>query len=301
MKPRFGVVCTSTRDAQEGRPTPNADSYLVAADGRVAWLEADGERTVTGEGRGALLAVADGEGADRETAQAASTAVCRVLAKLWQAAAPADRVDALGRFLIDAHGRMGARLREQDDSAGASAAVAWLDGDQLVWGRVGTAQVLLFREGALRPLSARPTPAQRFLGKGPLEIVEGRDVGLVTMHEGDQVVLATDGFLQAVDPPLAVQILLHVDDAQTAAVALMERAVARGAADNVTVLVADLRPGSTRWSSVRTLPDDTRDRSGPPITVLSDPLDPPPVVQTSAPPVRTGWRPRRDPSSNPKG
>ncbi len=290
MKPRFGVVCTSMRDAQVGRPTRNADSYVIAADGRVAWLEGDAERSQAGSGRGALMAVADGEGADKETARSASTAVCRVLAKLWQEQAPDDRVDALGRFLADTHGRMGRKLREKDPSAAASLAVAWLDDEQLVWARVGSAQVLLYRDGELRPL-AKESTQQRFLGPGQLEVVEGREVGRVTMREGDQVVLVTDGFLRSVDPPLAVQILMHVDDAQTAAVSLMERAIARGASDNITVLVADLRPGRTRWSTVRTLPGDGVDRHGPAITVISDPDDPPPVVRSEPPPVKkAGWR-----------
>lgn len=290
MKARFGVVCTSTRDAQTGRVGRNADSYVIAADGRVAWLEGDAERSTPGAGRGALLAVADGEGTDRDAAQAASTAACRVLAKVWQEVAPRDRVDALGRFLAETHARLGSKLRERDGAAGASVAVAWLDGDELVWARIGSAQVLLYRDDVLRPLAQREGRPQRFLASGQLEVIEGREIGAVTLREGDQVVLATDGFLRSVDPPLAVQILMHVDDAQTAAVSLMERALARGAADNVTVLVADLRPGRTKWSTVRTKPDDGVGKLGAAITVVSDPLSPPPAVRTEPPPVRQAWR-----------
>lgn len=294
MKPRFGVVCTSTRDAQVGRRTTNADSYLIAADSRVSWLDGASERFVPGSGRGSLLAVADGDGPDVESARAASTATCRVLAKLWQEAAPPDRVDALGRFLVEAHTRMSRKARERGPkSGGASVAVAWVDGERLVWARIGTAQILLFRDGELRPIPTRDAPEVRFLGPEMLELVEGRDVGVSTLRGGDQVVLVTDGFLRAVDPASATQILLHVDDPQTAAVALMERALARGAVDGVTVLIADLRVGAAEWKRLRTVPGPNASGLGLAPTAVSDPTEPPPAVRREVPPVRTSrvnWR-----------
>lgn len=276
ITPRLGVVCTTPRDASVGRRTSSADAYLLAAEGRVTWLDGAEERFAPGRGRGVVLAVADAEGPDLDAARAVSSAAVRVAGKLWQEAVPPDRVDALARFLVEAHARAGAKTRERAGDAGASLAVAWIDAGELVWARVGTAEVLLLRDGVLRPVARSANPSGRFFGTGPLELVEGRDLGRVALQVGDQLVLVTDGLLRVVDPLSALQVLVHVDDAQTAAVSLMERAIARGATDGVTVLVADLR-------------DPARTRAG---VTMPDLRATPEPVRAGEPPVRVrpGWR-----------
>jgi serine/threonine protein phosphatase PrpC len=283
ITPRLGVVCTTPRDAAAGRRTPSADSYLVAAEGRVTWLDGDAERHAAGRGRGVLLAVADVEGPDLDAARAVAAAAVRVAGRLWQDAVPQDRVDAMARFLVGAHARAGAKTRERAGDAGASLAVAWIDGDELAWARVGTAEVLLLRDGVLRPTARAANPSGRFLGVAPLELVEGRDLGRLKLRAGDEVLVVTDGLLRAVDPVSAREVLVHVNDAQTAAVALMERALARGAADVVTVLVADLRPEG------RAAPGTAVPEPRVPPAGSAGPLG---SVRTGEPPVRRsgGWR-----------
>lgn len=283
ITPRLGVVCTTPRDAAVGRRTPSADAYLVAAEGRVSWLDGAAERHAMASGRGVLLAVADAEGPDLGAARAVASAAVRVAGKLWQDAVPPDRVDAMARFLVGAHARAGAKTRERAGDAGASLALAWIDGDELAWVRVGTAEVLLLRDGVLRPTARSASPGGRFLGPAPLELIEGRDLGRVRLRPRDEVLVVTDGLLRALDPVSAREVLVHVDDAQTAAVALMERALARGATDVVTVLVADFRPG-VRPATGGAVPDPRRlpPASGAPVG----------PVRSGEPPIRSGgaWR-----------
>ena len=276
MKVRVGVVCTSQRDALVGRRTSNADGYLVCGDGQTAWLDGNTERTEAGSGAGALLAVADGEGDDAEAAQTASTSLCRVLAKLWQGEPPRDPTAALGRFLLDAHTRLYWKVAERDTKMGASCAVGWLLGDRLHWAEVGHSRWLLWRKGALtRVGSAWPeADSQRFIAGSTdlgddttLHLRPNVNLGVLRLREGDQLLAVTDGYWRTVDDLSTSMLMQHVDDAQTQAVALMERAISRGATDNVTVVVVDLR------ATVRDVAGAT-----------------PVVVRHDAPPVRGRWR-----------
>ncbi|MCB9664399.1 MAG: protein phosphatase 2C domain-containing protein [Alphaproteobacteria bacterium] len=249
MRPTLGVVCTSGRDATVGRARRNADNYVLCANGRASWLVDGEEKAHRSEGHGVLLAVADGEADTIEDARTASTSFCRVLEKLWQQH-PAAPAEALADFLASAHTRMYWKTREREVSLGASGAVAWLLGDGLHWVEIGSARVFLWRNGALHRL-AKPWVAaesQRFIagsdGLGDdtaLHLKRGTNVGTVAVAPGDLVLLSTDGLWSAVDERSMEQIVQHVGDAQTAAVTLMERAVARGGRDHVTVAVADLR------------------------------------------------------------
>lgn len=249
MKPTLGVVCTAGRDAAVGRARRNADNYMLCAQGRASWLVDGEEKSHRSAGQGVLLAVADGEADTVDEARTASTSFVRVLEKLWQQH-PAEPADALAEFLASAHTRMYWKTREREIQLGASGAVAWLLGDGLHWAEVGSTRVYLWRDGALRRLG-RPWAAaasQRFIagseGLGDdtaLHLKRGTNYGTLAAASGDVVLLCSDGLWDAVDDASMEQILQHVGDAQTAAVTLMERAVARGSRDHVTVAVADLR------------------------------------------------------------
>ncbi|MCB9682476.1 MAG: hypothetical protein H6733_13510 [Alphaproteobacteria bacterium] len=259
MKPRVGIVCTTTRDVHVGRRVRLADNYLVCEEGRASWLEGEEERSQRMEGSGVLLAVADGEGDDLASARTASESFCRALSKRWAGPPPREPTIALIDFLNGAHTRMYWKSRDRDTQMGASCAVAWLLADRLHWVEVGTCRVFLLRDGHLRRLGVSwpPGETQRFLsgshGLGDdtaLHLVLGRNAGVERIQAGDQVIVATDGYWQAVDAASTAHLLGHVDDAQTAAVTMMERALSRGANDSVTVALADLRAAGAKAASL---------------------------------------------------
>jgi serine/threonine protein phosphatase PrpC len=57
------------------------------------------------------------------------------------------------------------------------------------------------------------------------------------MRAGDRLLLATDGVFGFVDETSLADVLRNTPAAQSAAVACMERAVARGSNDNLTAVV----------------------------------------------------------------
>ena len=62
------------------------------------------------------------------------------------------------------------------------------------------------------------------------------------MAPGDDLaIVASDGLWDVATPGEACAIALHAGDAQRAARALCEAALARGSGDNVSVVVVDLR------------------------------------------------------------
>lgn len=247
IPPRVGVVC---RGEARRAGAFFAESYLVAKDGRATWLDGDHEHREALVGRGVLAVVADGDGDDLDAARVAATSAVRALAKIWPAGVTEDPA-RLAEFLASAHTRMYWHARERQPRMGASLAVAWVDGARLAWAEVGTARVWLWRGGRLTRLGhdRDKLADQRFLGgsrglgdDSAIHMHPGVNVGVTQLLEGDQVLVATDGLWRTVDEPSAAQVLTHTDDPQAAAVTCMERAVARGGTDHVTVAVLDLRP-----------------------------------------------------------
>lgn len=283
MIPRLGVVSTVGREAASGRRGAAADSYLVCRGQRAAWFEGGNECAERHAGHGVLVAVSDGDGDTPEAAATAAAAACRVLTKLWPSGPGGDAEQTLTAFLLRAHTRMYWKARARGARMGASLAAAWVVGDRLAWVELGTARVFLLRAGALRHLGVpwAANDAQRLIGGSrglgddtALHLENGRNAGTVRLRAGDQVLLATDGLWRALDEASAAHVLQHVDDAQMAAVTLMDRAASRGARDAVTVAVLDLR-------AVAVPP-----RPAPPESPPSGST--PPKLRTDAPPVR--WR-----------
>jgi serine/threonine protein phosphatase PrpC len=248
---QVGVVRTPARDLSRGKVAMSDDAYLVCAGGRMSWSDGDVERVQRVAGSGTLLAVIDGEGEAEGSGRAVSNAVARVLSKLYAPSVPRDPLAALSSYLIEAHTRMYWKARSGEGGRmGASLAGCWVHETELCWVTLGTAQAWLYREGVTTRLG-RPWPVadQQRLVRGSrgmgddtsVHFQDGVNRGRLPLQAGDRVVLATDGLCRVVDDASLGQLLLHVQDPQAAAVACMERALARGAEDHVTVVVAELQ------------------------------------------------------------
>lgn len=270
ITPRVGVVCRG--DSRRGAQAPFAESYLVAKDGRATWLDGAAEQREAVDGRGVLTVVADGEGEDAAIAQVAATSSVRSLIKIWPAGV-SEEPGRLAEFLSSAHTRMYWHARDRAARMGASLAVGWVDGTRLGWAEVGSARVWLWRDGRMTRLGRdRDRLAdQRFVGgsqglgdDAAIHMHPGVNVGVAQLREGDQVLLATDGLWRWVDEPSAAQVLTHTDDPQASAVTCMERAVARGGTDHITVAVLDLRPPRVARPDAAAPPEPRALRKDPP-------------------------------------
>jgi protein phosphatase len=144
--------------------------------------------------------------------------------------------------------------------------------DRVTLVHVGDSRAYLLRGDALRRLSTDQTLVQLLVDKGELapEQVAGHPFRNVVLRSvngdepvepalreldlviGDRLLLCSDGLTDFVSEPRIVQ-ALSVDDADEAAQALVELALAAGGRDNVTCLVADLHDGPEKRSDGRLL------------------------------------------------
>lgn len=264
----IGVVSAAGTRSGE---TVRTDSYLVADEGRLTWLDGDSERTEPAGGAGTLLAVSQGFG--RRAAVAATSAV-RVMGKLYKPGLPKDPARAMLDYVGRAHVRLRDRARQSGPiDMGASLTVAWILEGRVHWVQVGATRLYLFRNDRLvrlTPLHTRqefemrdgvtsvsetPGLVQAFLwgsdGLGDddaLRLEAGLDAGTEYLEPGDRLILCTEGIVAAVDDVSMYDVLRNVPDPMHASVGLAERARSRGSRIHATALVTrvDQVPAKTQ-------------------------------------------------------
>ncbi|MER8035447.1 MerR family transcriptional regulator [Streptomyces hydrogenans] len=204
-----------------------------------------------------LLVVADGYGPEGE--RAARAAVEAVAAVAPGRGAPTERAGD-GLNALEEAFRAAAGAVAGLDGSGTTLTAALLAGTRLVVAHVGDSRAHLLREGRLRRLTRDDTVVQALVDAGelgPEEAAARPDRALLlkaldgggavpepslTVHElspGDRVLLCTDG-LSAVVPAAETAPALAVGTPEEAARALLARARAQGAPDNLALAVADL-------------------------------------------------------------
>lgn len=269
MSYTIGVVCSVGVGVERGGRVRNEDNYLICADNQIAYLDTDVERRAAAGGDGALVAVCDGMGG-HEHGNVASNAAVRVMAKLYRPGVPKSPERALLRYVQDAHQRLHEKAHATGPvKMGTTLTAAWLLGRRLTWIQVGDSRLYLFRDNQLVLLTPEHTRnefarrdgmpvtkdgnhlVQNFIygsrGLGDdqrLRLQKGLDVGSEPLMVGDRLLLCTDGLHGAVDDVSIGEVIRNTRSAQATAVACMEKAVARGALDNITVMVVDV--GSLR-------------------------------------------------------
>lgn len=255
-----GVVCSAGVGSARGGLRTNLDNYLVAEAGEVTWRDGDADHHQPTTGAGTLVAVAGGVGS--RTGDLAATTAVRVLAKLHSGAYPRKPARVLSRYLTESHDRLYARSREQKQVLGASLTTVWMHGASAGWAHVGDSRLYLLRGGRMTSLTAEHTldelsrrrgrvpegdadaVIQRFMqgsaGLGDdarIHLEMGLDAGVEQLESGDRLLLCTRGLWESVDAPSLANVLMNVPEAQAAAVACLERAIARGARANLTAIV----------------------------------------------------------------
>jgi len=139
-------------------------------------------------------------------------------------------------------------------------------GNVLFLSHIGDSRAYLFRQGTLEQLTHDHTLAQELTDKGftsdqgvPVErfrhvltqaLTDRRgpvepDVVAVDLEDGDQVLLCTDGLTDLIDDAAIAAVLGLKASAADMCQDLIERALAAGGTDNVTVALASFRIGSS--------------------------------------------------------
>jgi protein phosphatase len=215
-----------------------------------------------------VFAVADGMGGHAAGRQASEVVVDRLAATegtaltvdgLREAIRDADeRIRAVGESIADARG-MGTTV------AGVALVEAVVDGDpQPCWAvfHVGDSRVYLLTGDRLERVSTDHSVVQELLDAGM--IAEGDvsshpqrhlvtralgvgtygdpDVTLVPVEPGQRFLACSDGLTGELDDPEIARLLGGAADPGEAAAVLVRTAAERGASDNVTAVVVEVRP-----------------------------------------------------------
>lgn len=201
-----------------------------------------------------LVAVADGVGGG-PSGEVASEIVVKSLAAMDAAPPPAALVDAVAA----ANERIRQAIAEKPELEGMGTTLTALlvRGDRMELAHIGDSRAYRWRDGSLTQLSRDDTFVQGLVDQGLISTVEARNHpqrSLVTqaMHgagmeptylsvepaQGDRFLLCSDGLTDYVEmDPIARALAEHVDPARCAQ-ELVQLALAAGAPDNVTVVVA---------------------------------------------------------------
>lgn len=259
----IGVVCSRGIGPDRGGRALNEDNYLVCRDGEARYRNQDREAVETMATLGSLICVADGMGG-HEDGDLASSAAVRAMARLFKRGLPEDPEQHLHRFVLDAHRRLHHKVSERGPvRMGTTLTSLWMLNGQAFFTHVGDSRLYHWRQGKLRRITqdhtranfavrdGRPPDsngaflAQNFVygsrgfgnNKG-IRVDAGTDTGVIELEIGDRLMLCSDGLSGMVPDHRIGDVLSEVPGPQPAATALMERALAAGSNDNVTVIVA---------------------------------------------------------------
>jgi protein phosphatase len=207
-----------------------------------------------------LAAVADGVGGG-PSGEVASDIVIRTLAALDTGPRPAEPARAL-REAVDAadRGIREAIAVDPDlDGMGTTLTALLADGDRLDLVHVGDSRAYAWRDGSLTQLTRDDTYVQSLVDKGVITAEQARahpQRALVTQavhgggitptysevaaRPGDRYLLCSDGLSDYVDDEAIARTLSDYGDLRRCAQQLVQLALAAGAPDNVSVILADI-------------------------------------------------------------
>jgi serine/threonine protein phosphatase PrpC len=214
-----------------------------------------------------LLAVCDGVGGAARGDIASSTAIQQLRGLDAEPAVQSEDADELlglvSQALHRAHDKIADLVDEDPALNGTSttATLALFDGHRVGMGHVGDSRAYLFRAGEISQLTSDHTFVQALIDEGRITEEESRvhphrnlilkavdgthdlepDLFVLELVEGDRLFLCSDGASGVLDDGRLADILSS-GSPDYAATELVRASLEAGSSDNVTCIVADVRP-----------------------------------------------------------
>lgn len=210
-----------------------------------------------------LLVVADGMGGAAGGDIASSIAVGRLAALDGESHGPDEALDELKNAIADAHTEIVARAQNDPELSGLGTTVTALlrAGSTVSMAHIGDSRAYLLRDGNLDQVTTDHSFVQHLVDTGRLSAADAEhhpkrsmllrvlgdvdadvpvDISVRETRPGDRWMLCSDGLSGVVSTETLHKTLTEVEDPGDCADALVSLALAGGAPDNVTCIVADI-------------------------------------------------------------
>ncbi|MDN4472392.1 PP2C family protein-serine/threonine phosphatase [Demequina zhanjiangensis] len=210
-----------------------------------------------------LLVVADGMGGAAGGDIASSIAVGRLVALDGEAHGPDEALEELKNAIGDAHAQIVARAENDPELSGLGTTVTALlrAGATLHMAHIGDSRAYLLRDGVFEQVTTDHSFVQHLVDTGRLSAADAEhhpkrsmllrvlgdidadvpvDISVRETRPGDRWMLCSDGLSGVVSRTTLQETLAEIEDPGDCADALVGLALAAGAPDNVTCIVADV-------------------------------------------------------------
>ena len=210
-----------------------------------------------------LLVVADGMGGAAGGDVASSVAVGRLAMLDGEAHGPEDALDALKEAIAEAHAEICERARNEPELSGLGTTVTALlrSGSTMSMAHIGDSRAYLLRDGKLDQVTTDHSFVQHLVDTGRISQADAAnhpkrsmllrvlgdidadvpvDISARETKPGDRWMLCSDGLSSVVSRPTLVRTMTRYADPADCADELLSLALAGGAPDNVTCIVADV-------------------------------------------------------------
>ncbi|WNM24537.1 PP2C family protein-serine/threonine phosphatase [Demequina capsici] len=210
-----------------------------------------------------LLVVADGMGGAAGGDIASSVAVGRLAELDGEAHGPDEALEELKNAIADAHSQIVARADNDPELSGLGTTVTALlrAGATLHMAHIGDSRAYLLRDGVLDQVTTDHSFVQHLVDTGRLSAADAEhhpkrsmllrvlgdidadvpvDISVRETRPGDRWMLCSDGLSGVVSRTTLEETLAEIEDPGDCADALVGLALAAGAPDNVTCIVADV-------------------------------------------------------------
>ena len=211
----------------------------------------------------ALFVVCDGMGGHRAGDTASKVASESIQDYLISAKGRSDYEKMLVEAVQAANRKVYDLAQTDPDyfNMGTTCVAVLVTGGEAIIAHVGDSRAYLMRERSLRQLTEDHSLVQKLVNQGLLTYEGARnhpdrstltravgtdetvkvEVDRLTLEEGDRILLCSDGLTSMVEDETILEILLSDEEAKNQVTSLVQAALDKGGADNITVTVFEYR------------------------------------------------------------